>query len=202
MYLPSQTPDNQAFLASLGRAIMAWNTLEGVFRQFLEVLADLDGGCGRATFIALSTETPMYGIEHAATALSKVVLSGERLKDAEFAINQVTRIRDYRNFYVHGASHLTLDNGQAVSPAYTWSAKRGKIKHSTEIIKISDLDDLAKWSSEQSSFIKALPEYWFPLKINESVPPRPERPEAVPACQKSYRDITSYAFADPARRSR
>lgn len=202
MYLPPDTPDNQAFLAALGRAILGWNTLEGVFRQLLEVLTDLDGGCGRATFIALSAETSIYGIEQAATALSKIVLSGDRFKDAEFAIEQVTRIRDYRNFYVHGVSHLTRLGDQVVAPTLTWSAKRGKIKHNTEQVKTNDLDDLARWSSEQASFIKALIDYWFPVEINGSVPPRPERPAKVPACQKSYRDITSYAFANPATRSR
>lgn len=201
MYLPPDTPDNQAFLVSFGRAIMAWNTLDGVFRQFLEVLSELDGGCGRATFIALSAETTTYGIEQAAAALSKVVLSGERFKDAEFAIDQVARIREHRNFYIHGANHLTQHDGQVVAPTLTWSAKRGKIKHNTEQIRVSDLHDLAKWSSEQSSFIKSLIDYWFPVEINGSVPPRPDRPEKVPSCQKSYRDITSYAFADPAKRS-
>lgn len=201
-FLPPDTPDAREFMFSLGRALMGWNTLESVLRQFLEVLAGMDGGCGQATFLALTAETTTYGIESAVGGLMKVVLRGEKLSDADFAVKQVTRLREYRNFYIHSVSSLTRHDGMTVAPSLTWSAKQGKIKHHTAQITGPDLDKFARWASEQSAFIKALIDYWCPVEINGSVPPRPNRPEGVPELPKTYRDITSYAFGDPAKRSR
>ncbi|WP_297803678.1 hypothetical protein [uncultured Brevundimonas sp.] len=200
-FLPPDTPEAREFMFSLGRALMGWNMLEGALRQLLEVLADMDGGCGRATFLALTAETNTFGIESAVNGLMKVVLRGEKLSDAKFAVDQVTRLRDYRNFYIHSVSHLARHEGLTVAPSLTWSAKHGNIKHHTAQITARDLDKLAQWSSEQSAFIKALIDYWHPLEINGLVPPRPNRPETVPKLPKTYRDVTSYAFGDPTKRS-
>ena len=193
-FLPEDTPEAIDLLTSYGRAMMAWNTAEGVLRRFLDILIEEDGGAGRATVLALSADASSNGLEVAVRALAKCVLTGERLDDAREVCLRFSLLRGYRNHYAHGLSHIVSYRGKTSAPILSWTAKGG-IKQARDEVTAVDLDLFSRRSAELSCFVMDLVDWWYPVEMPGFVPARPVRlPDVVPI-DKATTDLLAYAPA-------
>ncbi|MEH6697229.1 MAG: hypothetical protein V7672_00875 [Brevundimonas sp.] len=184
-------PDEQRLLIAYGRAMMAWNTLDGTLHTLLEIIIDEDGPAGRATVLALTADAGGMDLEKAISSLAKAVLTGERLADVLALVSFVAAIRPYRNYYAHGLNHMSRERGVLTAPVLTWTAKGG-IKHQIDRVTADDLDQMAIWCATAASFTMALPSWWYPLKSPGYEPTRPVLPPKPPQLEKLTNDLDFY----------
>ena len=184
LYLPHRSEGADQILLAYGRAMMAWNMLEGIVRLVLEVLLEEDGTTGRASMLATTAELSGLGLETAVSSLAPHVLDEARAADIAFSIRCVGLLRGYRNYYAHGLSWVSTYRGETTAPITTWSARRS-IRQHTDKITASDLDVFAMRCAEFAAYMKATIEALYPVTLNGEGPPEPERPTAPPECKKA-----------------
>jgi len=125
------------YLANFGELIITWNQAEGVLRNLLMSV------CGRspATYI-LTAELGSRGLTDGLNAIA--VTQNENVKEAILAVVILyDRLREYRNYYVHGLTAIGVRNGVGFGSANMASAK-GKLGFSTDEVPVEQLDDLTK----------------------------------------------------------
>lgn len=182
-FRPARTLANDEILIALGRAVMAWNMTESILRLLLEVLVGEEGGAPRASLMTLTAEISGVDLERAIGVLAPHVLDAERLPDVMYAAKLAERVREYRNFYVHGLSWIVSHEVLAVAPVLTIRA-RGSLKQYRDEVSAADLERFSRWCAEASSFIKYVIGNWYPVDLGHGPPPAPVRPELPPKCAR------------------
>lgn len=210
---PPFDPQNNRFLppigsaagsdlvTAFGRALMAWNTTEGVLRVLLETIVQHEAPAGRATFLALSSDLGGMDLERVVWSLADAVLPSERKAQVVEVVNYIAAIRPYRNYYAHGLNHISVMGDEAVAPVLTWTAKRG-IKHQTDQVTKGQLDELAGWCAIAANHIMALHDWWYPMKLPGYEPKEPVLPPAPAQLAKLTRPLRTYSYEAPARGAR
>lgn len=183
IYLPPSTPEADEFLAALGRAVLAWNMAEGIMRLMLESMAQEDGPIGDISLVALTNDLGGITLENAVHRLATSLFKGERLDDIQFCAKRFGKIRDHRNHYFHGITHL--ETAPVVQGVIISRGGKKKIRYRYERVSADDLDEFSKWCAENSAYAKAVIEGWHPIVIDGECAPKPDRPADVPVSNKN-----------------
>jgi hypothetical protein len=105
------------YTAAFGEMVVAWNVAENMLRLLLYTL------CGKTTAVRILTaELSAMGIVQGLNSISDTLYGP--VKDAVLTVcARYDRMREYRNYYVHGIAAVSYSEGIAEGTAYMVSAK-------------------------------------------------------------------------------
>ena len=164
----------------LGLIVVRWNRLEQTTREFIEVVCE----DGRDAAI-ISTHMGTNSLFDALRVLSEEKLSEEWVEHIRHMIVCIRTVRDYRNYYVHGA-HFPSKGGLLIRTA---TARKSFNQHD-EIVTVDDLqgiiyvlDNVFEYS--WSLFLRLRAE----RKGETPLPPWPDKPDQPNTLDKSRRPV-------------
>jgi|SRR6185437_2030581 len=122
------------FLGALGALVVQWNHAEALLNALLSYLS---GGGARIEILAAHMNT-------VAVCQALRTLANDKLTDDDVAPHVIhyadcfERLREYRNYYVHGIKAVGISEGEAVGIAETVTARQRWTLHQL-VLSIDDL---------------------------------------------------------------
>ena len=180
-----------SYYASLGAATVAWNQAENSLRQMLIAL------CGASPEIwILTAELSAIPLERALQSGATDIASARLKPFIEHCIEWFDRLREYRNYYIHGINDVSLHySGKFVGDASQTTAKRRLVIHQEFIFEERLLHfrqqaaELLAFSSDVLFHVAAHPMTAF--SDGKPFPPLPEMPPLPDRLQKPRQNFTT-----------
>jgi hypothetical protein len=167
--------DLSAFHAAIGALVISWNRAESILKVLLIALC----GASPKTWI-LTAELGNVGLENALKSAS-ADLAPEELKDhIDHAIEWFSRLREFRNYYVHGIGRIGIVNDEMVAFLGQISAKTALAWHE-EYLTVSRITMLDGQVADFISFASGIElRLYAALKVatrrKQPLPPLPQMP--------------------------
>ncbi len=126
------------FFAAIGELVVSWNIAEGVLKTILVAL------CGEnpKTWI-LTAELGNVALENAVRSASAALAPDKLKMHIDHAVEWFSRLREQRNYLVHGIQSVRLEKGDPVGIISRVSAKKSLTLHQEYLTTIR-IDDLTK----------------------------------------------------------
>jgi hypothetical protein len=195
---PSQEPNDEtrrSYLCALGSLIVNWNQAENSLRR---ILIDL---CGASPAIWLLTaELGSVSLENALKSASFDIGPARLSPYIDHCIEWFSRLREYRNYYVHSINDIGLNSAEKVVGVYLQVSAKKRITVHSEFI---GLDRINKFNSDVIEFLNFVSDVQFHVSAHpltefpdgRPFPPLPEMPLLPDRLQKPRQYLT----ADPLR---
>jgi hypothetical protein len=167
------------FLAKFGEVVMEWNQTEARARKFL---FEMIGAKDMSAYILLA-HLGNVGITDAIKAykeIQKPALS----EHIEHYCLYFDRLREYRNYYVHGLMLISFDwskgNPHAVGEIEQFTAK-GRLAQTDDKVSIEDLKQLKDWMTELATYSHVVRAEFNPqTRPKGLIPLTPQRKPPLP----------------------
>lgn len=131
---------------SLGELVIAWNSAEIALRRLLSFIAFGNAGHNAHKAYILTAELGAVALEQALRSFANFSSDVEAAAAIKHAASFSERVREYRNYYVHGISGLGYgaapDKSVPLGFIFYTSAK-GHLKEHFQLVQASLLDDVA-----------------------------------------------------------
>ncbi len=185
------------YLTSLGNLILRYNNAEERSRSLLVDLTTARPKTVRGIMLAKITtvELGAVGITHALQCYAKDVVESKFREPILHAADYMDRIREYRNFYVHGIGTIINTDSGPKGFLHTDSAK-GSLKEHKTVISKEDIDGIAKHCDVAARYLNYLGVYlayltgdWEPGWPKPKLPSKPPLPDRL---KKPVRHWTEY----------
>jgi hypothetical protein len=168
--------DLSSFHAAIGALVISWNRAESILKVLLIALC----GANPKTWI-LTAELGNVGLENALKSAS-ADLAPEELKDhIDHAVEWFSRLREFRNYYVHGINRIGIVNDEMVAFLGQVSAKTALSWHE-EYLPVDRIIELDRQFADFISFASGIELHLYAaLKVEtRREPPLPPLPQMPP----------------------
>lgn len=169
---PRSSKKLDSYSAKLGETILSWNTAEGALRSLLSTVC----GASNATRI-LTAELGSRGLTDGLNAIA-VTLPIEQRRAVEHVVAVYDRLREYRNYYVHGITAMGQIGDDIVGMTFMQSAK-GKLGYATDFVEAATLVDIEERARALAAAISDTEDAIYPRPGSFADPPLPS-PETLP----------------------
>jgi hypothetical protein len=172
-------PIDAAVHAGLGRMIVSWNLAEDCLRG---LLAALCSGRTRRDFLRsqiVTLELGTTGLVHALQAFAQDVFrDADASKAVLQAVTYFERLREYRNYYVHGITATVSMPSKGPCGVIATGNAKGRITRNRETISVGQMQ-VSERADELTTFILGIVNYLFPGKGERSLPEMPPLPDRL-----------------------
>ena len=139
---------HKSLLAKLGLLVVKWNQFETLTQTVLEALI----GGGEKTYI-LTAHMGNVSLCDAIRTMGNEFAPDEAKTHLTHLLDLFERLREYRNYYVHGISDLTeASDGLPIGVAQSLSAKARLVLHQGRVDE-ADLDAMVKRLREANQYV-------------------------------------------------
>lgn len=138
------------FLAAYGEVVMEWNQTEAGARRFL---FDLIGGQDASSYILLA-HLGNVSLTDAISAY-KEMRSPALVEHIDHYCAYFDRLREYRNYYVHGLMLVSRDwsNGaEKFCGEIEQITAKGRLAQTDDKVTVEDLNQLKNWMTELATY--------------------------------------------------
>lgn len=182
------TPTMLDFYRSYGFAVYAWNRAEQSVRNLLATIAAEDiHAQSNPRAVILTAELGSRGIVQALQSFANATMEAEAQDAVIFLVRYFEIVLSYRNYYVHGVTHITSANPNPKDDKelnenpiglIRHVSSKGKIIYHEDSIDYFDLERFIQWSNLMVRYSNQLSAhiYWpgerAPLPDKPTLPPQ------------------------------
>jgi hypothetical protein len=143
--------------ALMGGLVIRYNHMEGSIKS---LLADIAHGPRKNTATAaiaviMTVELGAVGVEHALKSIATSVVDDTYRDHVLHAVALTSRLRAYRNYYVHGVGHVIRTTEGLAGFVHINSAK-GSLKEHKEVIMDAQLIELITRCDSATRYIESI----------------------------------------------
>jgi hypothetical protein len=178
------TPKQMEFLLAFAGMVCSWNSAEQRLRKFLESFC----GGGLQTMnnpypgpSILVFELGSVGLANGLRTFANESLKGPQAEAVIHAVNFYERLREHRNYYVHGILFVVDLEGR-VGGLIDYRTAKGSVSWFNDLVSIEKIRQTAEWCVQLTNFVNSLDfAMFFPLHASQipwpDKPPLPDRLE-------------------------
>jgi hypothetical protein len=174
------------FFATLGEVVVEWNRAEEILKMILVALC----GANPKTWI-LTAELGNVGLENAVKSATADLAPDEFKDHIDHTVKWFSRLREFRNYYIHGVQRVTMGDGENIGLIGQVSAKTALTWHQ-EALSLNRLQELLAKIREFIAFASTV-ELHLDVTIKKEsrvllqLPPLPQMPPLPDILVKPHR---------------